>query len=50
MDFLRIVFGCMVFEGYGQTESTAASTLTLPQETTGGHVGGPIPCNEIKVL
>ena len=39
-----------VFEGYGQTEGTACATLTLPGETTTGHVGPPIPSVQIKLV
>ena len=39
-----------VFEGYGQTEGTACATLTLPGETTAGHVGPPIPSVQIKLV
>eukprot|EP00299_Pterocystis_sp_00344_P018298 c9140_g1_i1.p1 GENE.c9140_g1_i1~~c9140_g1_i1.p1 ORF type:complete len:685 (-),score=162.54 c9140_g1_i1:51-2105(-) len=49
LDFLRAVFACPVMEGYGQTESTAASTLTFDDDYTCGHVGGPLPCNEITL-
>ena len=37
-------------EGYGQTECAAAATLTLPDDYTSGHVGGPLPCNEIRLV
>eukprot|EP00742_Colponemidia_sp_Colp-10_P000272 GILJ01000306.1.p1 GENE.GILJ01000306.1~~GILJ01000306.1.p1 ORF type:complete len:692 (-),score=129.63 GILJ01000306.1:157-2187(-) len=50
MEFLRICFSVPVMEGYGQTECSAAATLTRPQDTTLGHVGGPLPCNEIKLV
>jgi long-subunit acyl-CoA synthetase (AMP-forming) len=39
-----------MFEGYGQTESAAGSTVTLPGDTTLGHVGAPLACNEIKLV
>lgn len=49
--FLRSVLGkCYVLEGYGQTECAAVATLTLAQETTSGHVGPPLSCNEIKLI
>ena len=47
------VFRCSfaVLEGYGQTECTAAATITSPSDcATLGHVGGPVPCNEIKLV
>ncbi|ESO84094.1 hypothetical protein LOTGIDRAFT_211037 [Lottia gigantea] len=49
MTFTRAVFGCMVFEAYGQTEATAAVTCTLPGDITPGHVGAPTLCNSIKL-
>lgn len=50
MDFLRICFSCDVYEGYGQTESTAGSTLTIKNDLRPGHVGPPLPCNDIKLV
>ena len=50
MDFLRICFACPVIEGYGQTESSAAVSTTLPGDTICGHVGAPLPCVEIKLV
>ncbi|XP_072050798.1 long-chain-fatty-acid--CoA ligase 6-like [Amphiura filiformis] len=50
MTFLRCAFGCHVIEGYGQTESSVATTFTVPGDHTVGHVGAPIPCNQIKLV
>ncbi|KAI6228930.1 AMP-dependent synthetase ligase domain containing protein [Aphelenchoides fujianensis] len=48
--FSRCVFGCPLFEGYGQTESSAAATLTMADDTTVGHVGVPAPWVQIKLV
>eukprot|EP00743_Colponemidia_sp_Colp-15_P005852 GILK01006290.1.p1 GENE.GILK01006290.1~~GILK01006290.1.p1 ORF type:complete len:687 (+),score=122.15 GILK01006290.1:37-2061(+) len=48
-DFLRICFSCPILEGYGQTECTAAATVALGTDVTNGHVGGPLPVNEIRL-
>jgi len=50
LDFLRIAFGAEVYEGYGQTETTAATTVTIKGETQSGHVGIPLPCCEVKLV
>eukprot|EP00937_MAST-01D_sp_MAST-1D-sp2_P005444 g5444.t1 len=50
MDFLRICFSCDVFEGYGQTESTAAITLSYPGDTSTGNAGVPVPSNVVKLV
>lgn len=50
MDFLRICFACDVYEGYGQTETTAAVTITDKFDFSSGHVGVPTPHNEIKLV
>ena len=49
LDFLRAVFGCPVTEGYGQTESSLAVTTTEIDDFTCGHVGLPLPCNDIRL-
>ncbi|KAI6652308.1 Long-chain-fatty-acid--CoA ligase 5 isoform X2 [Oopsacas minuta] len=50
LTFLRCALGCIVLEGYGQTECTAGATMTLPGESQSGHVGPPLPCNIVKVV
>eukprot|EP00698_Gefionella_okellyi_P006851 TRINITY_DN164_c0_g3_i1.p1 TRINITY_DN164_c0_g3~~TRINITY_DN164_c0_g3_i1.p1 ORF type:complete len:726 (-),score=151.83 TRINITY_DN164_c0_g3_i1:44-2221(-) len=47
--FLRILFNCPVLQGYGLTETAAASTLSLPSDVTNCVVGSPITCSEIKL-
>lgn len=43
------MFGATVVEGYGMTETACTISLTLPAETEAGHVGGPVPCCEVKL-
>lgn len=50
LNFLRVVTSCPIMEGYGQTESTGGSYLTRISDSSGGHVGGPMPGVEFKVL
>ena len=51
LKFLRIAFSATLCEGYGQTECSAAATLTNPGDQASlGHVGGPLPCNEVKLV
>lgn len=48
MIFFRCLLGVPVMEGYGQTEGTAAGTVTHPDDIhTAGHVGGPMGCVEV---
>ena len=49
LDFLRICFGATVLEGYGMTESACTISLTDKNDTLPGHVGGPLPCCEVKL-
>jgi len=42
--------GCIVVEGYGQTECVAACTVTIEGDNIPGHVGIPCPCNAIKLV
>lgn len=48
--FLKIAFSCKVFEAYGSTETTAGFTITNPKDGSSGHVGGPMPHNELKLV
>uniref|UniRef100_A0A8C2ARW5 Long-chain-fatty-acid--CoA ligase n=1 Tax=Cyprinus carpio TaxID=7962 RepID=A0A8C2ARW5_CYPCA len=50
LTFLRASLGCQIFEGYGQTECTAACSFTLSGDWHTGHVGVPIPCNIVKLV
>jgi len=47
---LKAMLQCNIIEGYGQTETCAGATLTHYNSRFTGHVGGPIPCNEIKLV
>lgn len=49
MTFMRCALGCLVVEGYGQTECTGAITLTVQGDFVPDHVGPPVSCNAIKV-
>lgn len=50
MNFLRIAFNAEVYEGYGQTETSAGVTLTLRGDHDTGHVGPPLPNCEIMLM
>jgi long-chain acyl-CoA synthetase len=50
LSFLKIALCVPILEGYGQTETTAAATITSPVDGQVGHVGGVIPCCEIKLV
>uniref|UniRef100_A0A4W5MPQ1 Long-chain-fatty-acid--CoA ligase n=1 Tax=Hucho hucho TaxID=62062 RepID=A0A4W5MPQ1_9TELE len=50
LSFLRATLGCMIFEGYGQTECTAGCTFSMPGDWSAGHVGAPLPCAMVKLI
>ncbi|XP_026867015.2 long-chain-fatty-acid--CoA ligase 1 [Electrophorus electricus] len=49
LSFLRATLGCLIFEGYGQTECTAGCTFSMPGDFSAGHVGPPLPCAMVKL-
>jgi len=50
LDFLRVCFGGVVFEGYGMTESACVISKTAPDDFSTGHVGPPASSCEIKLV
>ncbi|KAL0265550.1 UNVERIFIED_CONTAM: hypothetical protein PYX00_011262 [Menopon gallinae] len=48
--FLQAVLSCRIFQGYGQTETTAASIVSTMEENTVDTVGIPFPSNKIKLV
>ncbi|GMS94618.1 hypothetical protein PENTCL1PPCAC_16793, partial [Pristionchus entomophagus] len=50
LTFVRAAMGCVVIEGYGQTECVAACTVSMEGDSRPGHVGMPSPCVAIKLV
>ncbi|KAI8067844.1 hypothetical protein BC940DRAFT_300590 [Gongronella butleri] len=50
MQFLRVVLCCDIREGYGATETTAATACHYEGEYQAGHLGAPFPSNEIMLV
>ncbi|EER06431.1 Long-chain-fatty-acid--CoA ligase, putative [Perkinsus marinus ATCC 50983] len=50
LTFMRVLLGCPVVEGYGQTEATCAVSYAHIDDFTVGHVGLPIGCLEVKLM
>jgi len=48
-EFLAILTGAYVVQGYGLTETAAAVCITIPGDHTYGHVGAPFSCCEVKL-
>jgi len=49
LNFLKICFCCPILEAYGQTE-TGVSCVTHFEDPVTGHVGGPAPGVELKLV
>lgn len=49
LSFIRCALGCLVVEGYGQTECTAPISCTVQGDHMTEHVGPPVSCCCIKV-
>lgn len=50
LTFIRCALGCLVVEGYGQTECCAPISLTIQGDHVPGHVGPPVACCCIKLV
>uniref|UniRef100_A0A3Q3VZD8 Long-chain-fatty-acid--CoA ligase n=1 Tax=Mola mola TaxID=94237 RepID=A0A3Q3VZD8_MOLML len=50
LTYIRAALGCQFYEGYGQTECTAGCSMSMPGDWNAGHVGSPLPCNDIKLV
>jgi long-chain acyl-CoA synthetase len=50
LEFMRLVLSIPIVEGYGLTESCACSFVTDPNDRFTGHVGGPLPGLEAKLI
>ena len=50
MEFLAIVIGAEVIQGYGMTETHAIISSSVGSDRTRGHVGGPMRCSEVKLV
>lgn len=49
MEFMKLVTGCPMLQGYGLTETTAQGTVSLPEDTTVGHIGIPPMACEVRL-
>ncbi|OAG28798.1 long-chain acyl-CoA synthetase [Nematocida displodere] len=49
-EFFEAIFNCIVFEGYGQTETTAGNITTNTFTREKGVIGVPFLCNRVKLL
>ncbi|CAD8092103.1 unnamed protein product [Paramecium sonneborni] len=50
LEYLKVTFCCQIIEGYGQTETSAASFLTDYNDPLCGHIGGPTISQEFKLI
>ncbi|KAI4478068.1 hypothetical protein M0804_012259 [Polistes exclamans] len=50
LTFTRCALGCLVVEGYGQTECCAPITLTIQGDHVPEHVGPPVACCCVKLV
>lgn len=49
LEFLKVCFCCPIIEGYGLTESAAASCVTRFDDPQSGHVGAPTPYTKFRL-
>jgi len=48
-EFIKVCFGCPMYEGYGMTETGAISNACDLRDPNVGHVGGPMVSCEMKL-
>lgn len=48
LSFLRATLGCLIFEGYGQTECTAGCTFSMPGDWSAGTPARHPNLNEVS--
>lgn len=48
-EFIRVCFGCPIYEGYGLTETTAVSNCCDREDGNAGHVGAPLVSCEMRL-
>ena len=48
LTFLRVAFGCYIWEGYGLTETVCFGSMTFDGDFSTGHLGGPPIGCELK--
>jgi len=49
MEFLKVVVGCAVTQGYGMTEGSAGQCVTRIDDPNVGHCGPPLSSNDLKL-
>ncbi|KFM80190.1 Long-chain-fatty-acid--CoA ligase 1, partial [Stegodyphus mimosarum] len=49
-NFFRCALGCVVLQGYGQTEVSGACTFQIVGDYSVENVGPPLPCSQIKLV
>eukprot|EP01083_Nonionella_stella_P070937 190134_1 len=49
LEFFKILTDAPVVQGYGMTESSAAMSISYPNDLTIGHNGPPLACSEIRL-
>lgn len=50
LTFMRCAMGCLIVEGYGQTECCAPISLTVQGDHIPEHVGPPVGCCMVKLV
>ena len=50
LEFFKFVFGCPLFEDYGQTESSGEEFVISENDLLSGHVGCPLNTFEFKLV